>query len=539
MAGRVSAWGIGAILAAVAAGSMAVPGSVAVIAQADETVVPSIHGAAAVDDEAVARRVDLQLQAAWESAGFEPAPPASDAEFMRRAYLDLTGRIPRIAEAREFLADPRPDKRARLIDSLLARPAHASHLANTWRSFLLPENFAPNQFAATQGFDGWLRGRFANNAPYDELVREIILARGQVNQAGPVYFYTSLQNKPEELAASTSRAFLGVKIECAQCHDHPFDHWTQEDFWGFAAFFARLSRSQGQPAAFQVLDGNEGEVTNPRTGETVPPRYLRGNVVADEEGVTRRQKLAEWLTWQKNPYFARAAVNRAWALLFGRGIVDPVDDLGEHNVASHPEVLDELSRHFIETGFDLRRLLRTLALTRAYQLSSRASADRQAPPGLFARMAVKTLTGEQLYDCLGVASARREAGAQQALIGFNASYNAARVQFLTRFRTPAGSTAEYLGGIPQALTLMNGELVAAATDLERSDLLIALQAPFFSDEERVESLFLATLSRLPDDSERARFVEYVASRPSAEERQAALADIFWALLNSAEFTFNH
>jgi hypothetical protein len=438
---------------------------------------------------------------------------------------------------RTFLNDARPDRRALLIESLLVKPDHATHFANTWRGFLLPEGNMQVQFGGAAAFEGWLRGKFADNERYDKLVAELILANGQINQSGPVLFYTSLELKPEELAASTSRAFLGVQIQCAQCHDHPFDHWKQHDFWGYAAFFARLTRPRPpQQVAFAVADAKEGEVKLPNKDEIVLPKFLRGEAYADREGLTRRHALAEWLTAAENPYFAKAAVNRVWSQLFGRGIVNPVDDLGEHNAPSHPELLNELAAYFARTGFDVRNLIRTLANTEAYQLTSANSEGDNKPPELFSRMAMKTLTAEQLYDCLGVAVCRREnaAAGAQGFQGFDQNRNA----FLNRFRSPAGQ-ADYQGGIPQALTLMNGALVNDATHLEKSDVLVSLSAPFFSDRQRIETLFYTTLSRPPSDAERVKFEGYVNARENPQEKRAALGDILWALLNSAEFTLNH
>lgn len=491
------------------------------------------------DSAGMSRRIDELLGRRWLAAGVKPAQPASDAEFIRRAYLDLTGRIPRVAEVRAFLGDSRPERRALLIETLLTKPDHATHFANTWRGFLLPDGNQQVQFGGAGAFEGWLRGKFADNDRYDKVVAELLLTSGQVNQAGPVIYYTSLELKPEELAASTSRAFLGVQIQCAQCHDHPFDHWKQQDFWGYAAFFARLARPQPpQQFAFAVTDAKEGEVKLPNKDEVVPPRFLKGELSPDKEGVTRRHALAAWLTAADNPYFAKAAVNRVWALMFGRGIVNPVDDLGEHNEPSHPELLNELASYFARSGFDIRNLIRTLANSQAYQLSSVAAEGDNSPPELFSRMAMKALTAEQLYDCLSVAVCRRENPANGQFVG-NQVFDQNRLSFLTRFRTPAGLSSDYHGGIPQALTLMNGGLVAEATHLERSDVLVSLSAPFFSDRQRVETLFYAALSRPPSETERLKFEGYVSARSAPQERQAALSDILWALLNSAEFTLNH
>ncbi|MCO6454454.1 MAG: DUF1553 domain-containing protein [Pirellulaceae bacterium] len=509
---------------------------------------PAVAIAAPPTSAEMAARVDSMLAERWAQEGLEPAPAASDAEFLRRAWLDLCGMIPPINDGdevsgiRDFLSSTAPDKRARLIEALLARPTHAAHLANLWKNVMLPADSNVLRFGGDAGFESWLRGKFADNVPYDQLVSELLLATGQANQTGPALFYTALELKPEELAASTSRIFLGTQIQCAQCHDHPFDHWTRRDFWSYAAFFARLQKpAQPQQVAFQVSDAASGEVTLPESDEVIAPAFLGGGSSPDDGPASRRARLAEWLTSADNPYFARATVNRVWGLLFGRGLVDPVDDLGAHNPPSHPELLDALATYFAETGYDLRGLFRTLASTRAYQLSSRSSPGDDQRPELFARMAIKSLTAEQLYDCLSEAMRRRESPQPgQAQFGAVRVADQSRQAFLARFRAPAQGATEYEAGIPQALALMNGANIRQATDLSQSDLLKALDSPVFSTtEQRVEALFLSALSRLPNNDEREKFVEYVDSGGGRGDSRQALSDVLWALLNSAEFVLNH
>jgi hypothetical protein len=497
----------------------------------------------------MAARIDAQLAAVWTREHVQLAPPADDAEFLRRAWLDLCGVIPPLNDAdgisgiRNFLEATDPDKRIRLIERLLAKPSHATHFCNLWKNVLLPADSNVPQLGGDVLFQSWLRGQFADNVPYDRMASDLLLAKGPANQSGPALYYLALQLKPEELAASTSRVFLGTQIQCAQCHDHPFDHWKKKDFWGYAAFFARLMRPgerMNQPLAFQVLDAERGEVTIPGTTEVVAPQFLGGEVSADEAGTERRERLVQWLTARDNPYFARAAVNRVWALLFGRGLVHPLDDFGKHNAASHPTLLDELEAYFVQTGYDVNRLIRVLAQTRAYQLSSRSTAGGDDRPEFFGRMAIKSLSAEQLYDCLIEAMRRRETvvpgGARFSSIQ---GFDPVRQTFLARFRAPGQGATEYEGGVPLALTLMNGATTRQATDLSQSDLLVALDAPFFSNEERVEVLFLSTLSRPPTSEEREQFVSYVEKGQSGTGRRQALSDILWALLNTAEFALNH
>lgn len=503
--------------------------------------------AAEVDDAAKAdakmrARVDEVLQSAWKEASVKPADPATDAEFLRRVNLDLIGCIPTVSEVRTYLDETSPDKRAKLVDSLLDEPAHATHLADVWCRFLLPDDAMVNQMGGTTRFESWLRNGFAENRSYAELVRELLLAKGQPNESGPALYYTSLELKPEKIAASTSRAFLGIQIQCAECHNHPFDKWTQRDFWGYAAFFARVSargNNDVMPAAF-VKDQNMGEVMLPNSKDVVPPRYLLGDIVADKSDRTRREYLAEWMTSKSNPYFAKAAVNRIWAQLFGRGIVDPPDDMREPEAPHLKVLLSELSTHFAESGYDVKRLFRVLAMTEAYQLSSGKSAEAERAPDLFAEMQLKMLSAEQLYSCVAAATCRPYDNVLASVPSSTARRAMTnRTTFVNSFRAPSGSPTEYLAGIPQALMLLNGRLVDDATALERSDILVSLEAPFLTDAERVETLFLATLSRPASPEIGKKFEQYVASQKSADEKRNALGNVLWALLNSAEFGMNH
>lgn len=487
----------------------------------------------------IAARIDDHLAKRWKIERVEPAKPASDAEFLRRAWLDLCGVIPPlnhsdgISGIRDFLKSTAPNKREQLIEALLEHPRHSAHLANTWKDIMLPSDTNVRRFGGDNGFQSWLRGQFADNRPYDELVSDVLLANGNANQVGPALFYTALELKPEELAASTSRIFLGTQIQCAQCHDHPFDHWTRKDFWGYAAFFGQLQRTNGGQRTFQVSDASKGSVKIPETNEIVEPAFLGGVESPDHNEHTRRERLAMWMVSKDNPYFARATVNRVWALLFGRGIVNPVDDFGTHNLPSHPKLLNELAHEFAHSGYDLKWLLRILTRTRAYQMSSASDSQSEDQPELCARMAIKSLTAEQLYDCLAEATRRREE------TGTTRRYDQNRQVFLEKFRAPTQGLTEYEAGIPQALTLMNGTLIRRATDLGQSDLLVAINAPFFTNEQRVEALFLSTLSRYPHPNERDKILKYVEKGGTAGDSQKALGDVLWALLNSAEFVLNH
>ncbi|MGE3408107.1 MAG: DUF1549 domain-containing protein, partial [Pirellulales bacterium] len=468
----------------------------------------STAAADSVDSQQLmAERVDALLAEGWAEAGAQPAPAADDAEFLRRATLDLAGVIPRAAEVRAFLRDERPDKRQRLIEELLSRPTYARHMADLWRHMLLPGEADVQAAGGVIGFQNWLQEQFLANNRYDNIVADLLVARGNARQNGPALFYTALELKPEEIAANTSRILLGVQIQCAQCHDHPFDRWTKQDFWGYAAFFARLQRREGRSDLVQVLDANSGEVKFPDTDQTVPPKYLDAAAARPGEDSSRRRQLAIWLVSRDNPFFAKAAANRVWSILFGRGLVEPVDDFSERNPPSHPRLLQELADYLIESGYDLRVMFGMLCRTKAYQLSSQPALANEQPaaPELFASMAIKSLTPEQLYDSLSLVTRRAEL--QRG--GVNRLADPTRMDFIARFNAPTQSAAEFQSGMPQALTLMNGRAVSGVTDVQQSPLLLSLDAPFLSHQDRVEALFLTTLSRLPTDEERQVFVAHV------------------------------
>jgi hypothetical protein len=440
---------------------------------------------------------------------------------------------------RAFLEDRQKAKRSRLIDRLLASPAHATHLARTWQQLMLPTGEDPAQAVRAATLQRWLRQQFAENTRYDRIVADFLVSEGE--ETGPAVFYTAQEVKPEKLASSTARIFLGLQIECAQCHDHPYDDWKQRDFWGYAAFFAQLGqvedRRPNRPP--QLVDLEQGDVMLPESDEVVPPKYPGGGVARDDGGGTRRARLAVWMASRDNSYLARAAVNRAWAHMFGLGLVEPVDDIGPHNPASHPQLLDELSTYFVRSGFDLRELYRALAHSQAYQRTSCAHGDQQPDARLFAQMAVKPLTPDQFYDSLCRTLMPTTARTSTDRPDSPPGVDPLRQEFLLKLQSPDVGGTEYASGVVQALALINGSETEAASNPNRGSLLAALQSPIFTDAARVDTLFLATLSRLPSSAERASMLDYLETADAGELRRQALGDILWALLNSAEFAMTH
>lgn len=562
----------------------------------------------------LAVRIDGFIESALSARGIEPAPLAADAEFHRRVYLDLAGRIPTEAEARTFLADPAPDRRGKLVETLLNSPLFVRHMANTWQTVLAPPN------GGSEGaFRNWLEARVQQNAPYDVMVRDLLTApmfniaqlngyEGKrlnfnpnpqvvfvepirkpnlnpelslnpnavkvkltirnktdfavkdvevvgalpqqvavINDSPGAFFFEANEYKPENLAASTARRFLGVRLECAQCHNHPFSSWTRKQFWEFAAFFSGVQAPalngyvvnaknsiQLLPVAAPTAGASQAKraITIPGTDKVVEARFPDGKSPVWKDNIDSRQTLAEWLTAPTNPYFARTGANRLWAHFFGAGIIDPVDDEPtDENPISHPELMTELSAQFVANKFDVKYLIRAITATRAYQRTSAATHAGQNQPRLFARMAVKGLTPEQLFDSLAAATGYQDpSGHPPGLI----VPNTPRGDFLLMFSTQDQKT-ETQTSILQALTLMNGKLITDATNMSTSLKLAAL-AKDGTSIAKIESLYLSTLSRLPRTEESARMVRYVDSVPDA---RAGLADVFWALLNSSEFRFNH
>jgi hypothetical protein len=495
----------------------------------------------------MSQRIDELLEAGWSAAQVAPAAAASDDEFLRRAYLDFTGVIPRVSEVREFLADRDPDKRERLIEELLASPRYATHMATTWRNRILPLGVEPERGMEAVGLQKWLRVRFGKNLRYDNLVGELLLTIGG-DELGPALYYQANDLSPEKLAASSAELFLGLKLECAQCHDHPYADWSQRDFWGLAAFFARVrapdDRGMMMRSTYRIVDADRGDVQLPGSSEVVSPKYPGGETVADEARRTRRTQLALWMTSRDNRYFSRAAVNWAWSHLFGRGLVDSLDSIDEQDASVNVQLLDELADYFVHTGFDLKELWRTLASSRAYQLSSQHPDPESAEPRLFARMLAKALTPEQVYDSFVVLAPRALSsaglnGSRAGIVATGLDEDPVRLEFVRRMRPPPGSVSEYRAGTLQVLMLMNGPATAEVTAPDRSSLLGSLDAPFMTGEDQVESLFLAVLARQPGSEEREACAEALGDCKTDDERNRAIADLLWALLNSTEFAFNH
>jgi hypothetical protein len=517
---------------------------------------------------AIAAKIDGAFARHWKKTKVMPAPESDDAEFMRRIYLDLIGRIPSAGEARQFLDDKASDKRQRLVAMLLDHPRYTLHWMNYWETLLLPES----KFEATNGisrsFEAWVRKQMQSNVAYDQMVRELLTTpvnvlmklgdelfpvqflneKGTFGGAGgadPIpysyaapyaaVFYQVEKAAPENLAGKTSRLFLGVRLECAQCHDHPFAKWQREEFWSQAAFFAAIETpGRGVPLrdnpSIKSIAMSDG-------GKVVPARFLDGTEPKWQDGVGGRQLLADWVTSPKNPYFARAITNRLWAYFMGTGLIEPVDEMVGKDVLDNDPggILDDLAREFVTSGFDLRFLMRAITATKVYQATSAKSHASQEDPRLFARMSVRGLTAEQVFDSLTEAIGERLPRQNTISPNAGSSANDARARFLRLFTNRTEPPVSAQSSIPQALAMMNGNVTANGIRKSRT-LAAVLDSPFLDAKGRIDTLYLATLSREPRPDELKRMLQFIDQAGSQEE---GLADVLWALLNSAEFKLNH
>jgi hypothetical protein len=463
--------------------------------------------------------IDARLETARRARRLPPRPAAGDEVFLRRAYLELTGTIPSVSEARDFLESTSEGKRERLIHGLLEDKRFAEHYAGLWARTLAP---AGN----TRGpFEAWLRGEFRKNTPFDQVVRDVLTAKGNATQPGPAAFYFAVGNTPERVAEAVARGFMGVRLGCAQCHNHPFADWKREHFWGLAAFFAGAATAPGQVSdTFKTtITATGGNKSNP----DFEAKFLEGPAPKFPEGRSPRAVLGDWLATPKNRFFAANVVNRVWQDLCGTGLVSAVDDLDTVEAAEREQVLDGLADKFAANGFDLRWLVEGICLSKAYQQASAADTELGT-----AQRPVRALAPEQVFAALDQALALKKGRL------LSPRYTPEGRTLMARLEEARGtSPTDYKGGIPQALLLMNGPLVTRATTLEDSLTLRAVvEAPFLKEAEKLDTLFLAAYSRLPRAEERDRLLKVVRARPDdAEARRQAYANIFWALLNSPEF----
>ena len=499
--------------------------------------------------------IDEQVLAKLKSLNIPPSPRSSDSEFIRRAFLDTIGVLPTTDEVRAFLSDDTPDKRDRLVDQLLTRPEFVDYWAYKWSDLLLlsGEKLRPQ---ALKSFSAFIRQNVADNTPWDEFVRQIVLSRGSTFDNGAANFY-SLHQDPVDMAETTSMAFLGMSIQCARCHDHPLEKWTNNDYYGFASLFARV-RGKGWGGDFRSGDGHrviflddESEILQPRTGKPQPPKPLAGQPLTFESVEDRRLAVASWLTSPTNPYFSRAIVNRVWANFFGIGLVEKVDDLRLTNPPSNPELLSALAE-FLTTpnrraggdqAYDLKKLMRLILTSQSYQRSSQATKGNEPDERFYSRYYPKRLKAEVLLDVMSQVTA-----SPTPFKDFPAGTRAMQLpdaniasDFLKTFGRPERIiTCECERSdepsMTQVLHILNGETLIQKLEAKDNRVSKQLEANL-PPEQLADELFLAALSRFPTDRERQRMAE-ILSVASPEERRQAVEDLYWSVLSSKEFLFN-
>jgi hypothetical protein len=505
-----------------------------------------------IDDLVLAQLRQLNLQ---------PSGRCADGDFVRRAYLDTIGKLPTVDETRAFLADATPDKRTKLIDALLQREEFVDYWSYRFSDIFLV-NGGLLRPAAVKAYYDWIRGGIAANRPWDEMVREVITAKGVSTENGATNFYAVHQD-PETLAENTAQAFLSQSINCAKCHDHPLEKWTNDQYYAFANLFSRV-RAKGWGGDPRSGDGirtlyvePRGDLIQPRTGKPQIPAPLDGEPLDPDATGDRREALAAWLTAPDNPNFARSITNRIWAAYFGLGLVEPVDDLRASNPASNEPLLDALTAHLVEKRFDLKALMRVILESETYQRSGEVLSENRDDPKYLSRHNPRRLMAEVLHDAIadvtGVAgvfdkvalndgSSEKTEFYKEGTRALELYDSAVQSYFLKTFgRNDREITCECersnQPSMIQVLHLVNGDTLNGKLASNKSivEKLITEKA---DDNRIVEEASLATLSRLPTAEEKAGFVEMLGTAAEGEKR-AAIEDLFWAMMTSREFLFQH
>ncbi|MCI0357084.1 MAG: DUF1549 and DUF1553 domain-containing protein [Planctomycetaceae bacterium] len=491
------------------------------------------------DDAAtLAELIDRHVQARLDSEGLARVPPADDAEFLRRVFLDLHGVVPSAERAAKFLSSGDPQKRVRLIEDLLASPRFGEHFGDMWRRCLISP-LANEQRMQSDRFADWLAKRFNDNDGWDRIAFDLLTATGKIDENAAVTHLVEGRYplSVTDLTDLSSRYFLGDRLNCAQSHDQPIVEWKRQDNWGMAAFFAQI-QTPGRPKVVYlagVQDDPKMTLSSLRDADAIeglqiqPPTFLGGQPLKTDGDKTHRVALAEWITSRENPFFARAMVNRMWWHFFGRGIVNPVDDMHAGNPASHPEMLDQLSRRFAESGFDLKLLCRAIASSNTYHQTSRPGKESDSEAKLFARMSIKVLSAEQLYDSLvEILGPPAKAPGIDTRLGARSEF----CQFFAGDGDP--DPTRYERGIPHMLRLMNSPQFAGRNV---SALISRAEGNGRTADDVVEQLFLTILARRPTSAE----LELVRTqlRDSDALPQTVHRELAWALLMSSEFSLNH
>lgn len=471
-----------------------------------------------------------------------PSEVCSDEEFVRRVYLDVTGMTPSVEQVQKFLADKAPSKRTKLIDEVLELPEYADFWAMKWAD-VLRNTRKQVAYRGAHSYRQYLVNVFAGNRPFNEFVGELLTGSGDTMINPPANYYR-IARSPQDCAETTAQLFMGVRMQCAKCHNHPFERWTQDDYYGFAAFFARISQRKNNPMGEQelIVLARGGEVTHQRTGRVMPakaPGVEPPKVGADED---RRAYLAQWLTRPDNPFFAKSVANRFWFHLMGKGIVDPVDDFRDSNPPCNDELINALAQDFVQSKFNVRQLLRTILNSRTYQLSARTNPTNADDEKYFSRCYTKLLTAEQLLDaiCTSTMIPEKFAGLPLGTRATQLPDGEFNHTFLQAFGQPTRELAcecarESESTLNQALNLINGNVIHSKLR-DPNNRIGKLMAANKKDDQIIAELYLATLSRPAQPPEIEGSLKHIQA---TKDRRRALEDIHWALLNCKEFLFRH
>jgi hypothetical protein len=499
--------------------------------------------------------IDTHVFAKLKKMGLPPSGPCDDATFIRRVSLDIAGRLPTPEETKQFLASADEHKRDALIDALLNSTDYADYFANKWSSLLRNKQTSPLHKHGTFTFHDWIRDSLAENKPYDRFVREIVAASGEMSDNPPVAWFRQVSNPNAELE-DTAQLFLGTRLQCAQCHHHPYEKWSQDDYYSLAAVFTQTGRKAGAQPGEEVIFHKRGNATatNKKTKKAVSPAALGTSFKSLTPDDDPREALADWMSSPKNPYFAKSLANRYWKHFFNRGLVEPEDDMRETNPPTNPELLDALSHYFVESGFDLKQLIRTICQSRTYQLSSIPNQYNSVDKLCYSRYYAKRLTAETLYDAVATLL-NTEPKFDGVPVGTKAiqlpdnSFNA-NSYFLTVFGRPDSTSAcecerSQEASLAQALHLLNSKDIQdkLVADNGRPALLAKDSS---SDDDKIRGLYMLALSREATPDEVKIGVDHIGKKISGlaadklvPAKRAAYEDIVWALLNTKEFLFNH
>lgn len=504
---------------------------------------------------ALSKRIDAHLAKAWQKAKVTPAPKADDHVFFRRLNLDLLGYIPELGDLADFADDTAADKRWEWVDRLLERPDHPRHFANVWRGIMLGYQTSQQFQFLTPQFENWIREKVTKNVPVNEMVKSLLVSGQGVPNMGfqggnqgssPQLFFLANENKAENLAGATSRVFLGVKIECAQCHVHPFAKWSKDQFWEFAAFYSpppQVIRKGIQPVPPMPNFQAGREILIPGTDKVVKAKFLNGKEPTWDG--SSRQTLANWVTAADNPYFARAMADHLWSYLMGVSILEPIMEPSDDIPMTHPDLLNDLAKALVDNNFDAKFLIRAIVHTDAYQRSSGGAklADKE-DYHLFVRMPIRALSPEQMYDSVEIATSGGMRPPQTPVNPnqfFNPNHlQTPRAQFLNKFQNQ-DRRHEPQTSILQALFMMNGKFLAERTKVDSNKDLVTLTLPVYRDGHagRLKSMYRLVLSRPVRQNEVDRLVPYLEKGDATGNLSNAVSDIYWALLNSSEFMHNH